>query len=236
MIIKYPTGYYRTILPKEGESGNVTYTISSNQPPRASLVFPKLPAPLSTGKSFSAYTQAQRRAAVGQLIYTSTSNTQNEPTSSVLRYESGQLLDFNTNPNVPVVSVDVSPLLIRHDTNAIDLQSAGVDGKSIEVSAATAIDKLTIEYKAISASLLSLSANLDSVQKSLNEAVRASSALSSLLSVDNSQPIIDAFNAIQKRVVDLTNDKTNITSNINALNADLASKRNSIISLASLVR
>jgi len=42
MIINYPTGFYRSVLPPAPESkGNITYTISNEAPPRGSLFFLK---------------------------------------------------------------------------------------------------------------------------------------------------------------------------------------------------
>lgn len=42
MIINYPTGFYKSILPPAPESkGNITYTISNEVPPRGSLFFLK---------------------------------------------------------------------------------------------------------------------------------------------------------------------------------------------------
>lgn len=43
MILNFPSGFYRTILPPaSGNQGNVTFTISNNAPPRGALFFLKI--------------------------------------------------------------------------------------------------------------------------------------------------------------------------------------------------
>lgn len=129
MIIKYPTGLYQTVLPKNPEdAGNVTFLISTTLPPRSDLLFPKVPfGIIDKKKAPREITLIDRRNTVGSLVFSISRASRKEEGNNSRQYEIGQVLEFNE-----VSGKAVAPMLvrdvteIRHDTNIIDYEKMGL--------------------------------------------------------------------------------------------------------------
>jgi len=129
MIINFPTGLYKSAL---GTEDNVTWYISSNDPPRSARPFVQLPvAEKLRSAPDKQYTEQERRASVGALAFSVVESTQDDVASSKKQFEVGQVLDFITE-EVPTITLPGdSELAIRHDTNVLDLESLGLSETEI---------------------------------------------------------------------------------------------------------
>jgi hypothetical protein len=129
MIIRYPTGLYSNILPQGSQSGNVTYVISNNPPPRTNLVFPKIPPGIVDRQREPRNLDVlQRRDGVGELAFTISQSMRDVGGSNNKVFETGQILEFS---DAPVKSL--KPMLVsqktetQHNANRINYEPLGVD-------------------------------------------------------------------------------------------------------------
>jgi hypothetical protein len=127
MIIKYPTGFYRDVLPsKASDSTSVTYLISNSLPPRSSLVFPKLPDALVSRK-IDRGNRPIDPSVYGALAVTVTKSAPTNVLSGVKAIDLGEVIEFED-----AATQIVTPMLVtfetevRHDTNKYDLASIGI--------------------------------------------------------------------------------------------------------------
>jgi hypothetical protein len=127
MIIKYPTGFYRDVLPsKASDSTSVTYLISNSLPPRSSLVFPKLPDAL-VGRKIDRGNRPIDPSVYGALAVTVTKSAPTNVLSGVKAIDLGEVIEFED-----AATQIVTPMLVtfetevRHDTNKYDLASIGI--------------------------------------------------------------------------------------------------------------
>lgn len=127
MIIKYPTGFYRDVLPsKESDSASVTYLISNSLPPRSSLVFPKLPDAL-VNKKIDRPVGPLNSNVYGALALTVTKSAPTNILSGVKAIDLGEVIEFED-----AATQLIAPMLVtfetevRHDTNRYDLAAIGI--------------------------------------------------------------------------------------------------------------
>lgn len=129
MIIKYPTGLYNSVIPEEpSDKGNVTYLISMTSPPRANLVYPKVPiGVISRHKEPKVIDLIERRDTFGILVYTISKASRLVEGNNAKQYEVGQVLDFDNASGKAVEPMLVNPVTeIRHDQNLYDYAQMGL--------------------------------------------------------------------------------------------------------------
>lgn len=130
MIVRYPTGLYSSVLPRgPQQAGNVTFTISSTQPPRTSLLFPKLPPGVSGRRRTPRVIDVSlRRKDVDNLLFTVNSASRGATSSSVKQYEVGQILEFGDLAPTRTLEPNTAGCHseIRHDTGLLDYQRLGI--------------------------------------------------------------------------------------------------------------
>lgn len=130
MIIKFPTGFYETVLPNDPEdSGNITFTISNNPPPRTNLIFPKIPGGIVDRKRTPKTIELlDRRDILGDLTFKISRSSRIFEGSNDKVFETGQVLEFT---DAPLQTLD--PMLIgvktqtQHDVVRLDYAALGVD-------------------------------------------------------------------------------------------------------------
>ena len=130
MIIKFPTGFYETVLPNFPEdSGNITFTISNNPPPRTNLIFPKIPGGIVDRKRTPRTIELlDRRSILGDLVFKISRSSRAFEGSNDKEFDTGQVLEF---ADAPLKTLD--PMLIgvktqtQHDVNRLDYTALGVD-------------------------------------------------------------------------------------------------------------
>jgi len=133
MIIGFPTGLYRIILPQQAsDPGNITWTISSQDPPRSDEDFQELPlAEAIRPKVPINPNDEDRRGSFGELIFTVAESAQTIPGSAKKAFEVGDILGFETEELDAEFSQPLTAVEVRHDTNLLDLSSLGLDPAEI---------------------------------------------------------------------------------------------------------
>lgn len=184
MIIKYPTGLYSTILPGEGGSGNVTYTISTQAPPRPEVRVLQLPVAEQLRKlPDEVFTEDQRRAAVGELVFTIVKSSRSLAGSNTKQFEIGETLIFDDDIDQaePLQIVRVPDTVeIRHDTNLLNLTSIGLSNDEIAILTKESEDKkraLERELSDTRMEIENLKVQITETQKKINETNKAVGAV-----------------------------------------------------------
>lgn len=179
MIIRFPTGLYKSVLPAGKESGNITYTISTQDPPKTNVRITQIPP----GEEFQPapdkiFDDATRREQFGDLIYTIANNSRSLPGSNIKQFELGEILAFEENPPQQEVQSLRSPdsIEIRHDTNVLDLSSLGLTDEEIVVLVAGSEEKqaeLEQEFNDKNIEAKNLDTAITENQKKINETNKA---------------------------------------------------------------
>lgn len=96
MIIKYPTGLYKTVLPKYPEdSQSVVYTISNSTPPRSSLNFAAVPFGIESRVRVRDLTpDLIRRSNLGQLVFVTKDERSGTIQTGNQLFYVGQVIEF----------------------------------------------------------------------------------------------------------------------------------------------
>lgn len=199
MIIKYPTALYKNALPSEpSDSASVTYTISNEIPPRTRLSFPKVPVG-SYGKKRqpSTATKQDKRAVVGDLLFTVSSARRQTSESTTQQYQTGQVLDFN---DVSLRSVE--PMLVtsateaRHDTNRFDYEKLGISEEEVGIinnESLKTYETLVDELNNLRVARADAESRIASNQKKVNEANRNLDALEIISSNNPTDSDVEAL-------------------------------------------
>src|SRR6056297_1556415 len=97
MIINYPTGLYKNVLPDEPQDNqNITFLISTTKPPQTSLLFSKIPVGVANRKRApDTLTPEKRRLTIGPLVFTVSRASRNLAGNNAKQYEIGSVLDFS---------------------------------------------------------------------------------------------------------------------------------------------
>jgi hypothetical protein len=142
MIIKFPTGFYKTVLPQvPSDSTSVTFTISNNLPPRTELFFPKIPTGIEGRQRLPETTFD--RSEVGDLIFTISEASNSEIDNNARLLEIGQIIEFTNNRPGEVDPMFVAPLTeVRHDTSKFDYSEMGLDAEDIIILESVTSQKL----------------------------------------------------------------------------------------------
>ncbi len=237
MIIRFPTGLYKNVLPKvESDSTSVTYTISSTDPPRTELQFQQVPTGVERQlRNFPIHTLQTRRAANGDLIYTISKSNYSNVGWGAKQFEVGQVLEFSTVDESTVDPLLVGDTEIRHDTNLLDYDAIGLSSAEqdlIKSSADAQFKELSDELNVLKMSHSDTSILLNTNQKTINEVSKAISALGQL-STDGISSIVAKLNA---RLTELTVEKNTLIETLNSIAAEASSVSDSLKQLSELVK
>lgn len=190
LIINFPTGLYKTILPQSPEDrGNITYTISNNTPPRTNLLFAKINSGVANRKrdqeELDLFTIRQNN---GSLIFSVASSIRSTEGNNARVYEIGQVLEFSDAPIQTITPMYVSKVSeTRHDTNQFDYSLLGLTPEEVEIiNRESVIMHNTITDKLNIARQARANAEVEIVnqQKIINDTTRNIDALKII--VDNS--------------------------------------------------
>lgn len=144
MIIRFPTGFYKTVLPQQpSDSTSVTFTISNTDPPRTELIFPKLPTGVETRQRLEEL--EFDRTQLGDLIFTVSEAEKSEINNNANLFEVGQIIEFGENSEATVDPMFVAPKTeVRHDTSKFDYSAMGLDEDDIFVLESSSSQRLII--------------------------------------------------------------------------------------------
>lgn len=235
MIIKYPTGYYKEVLPSSpSDGGNITYTISNTEPPRSNLSFQRIPNGV---KSKQASNKIHDRSNYGQLAISYSTATATDLNDNSSNYQIGQVIEFNE-----FSDRSINPLLItdnieeRHDLLVFDYTSLGLDINDEKVIANSSINKLN-QYKQLLNDTLKQRKNAEvliaSSQKRINDIDRNLDALSLL---DQSDDIVAIINKLRSSKIEYENQRALAQNAANEAASQATIYRNNIRTLSSVVK
>jgi hypothetical protein len=236
MIIRYPTGLYRSQIPQDpSDSGNVTFTISNEEPATSGENFILFPVAETLRKRpDKVYSNEQRRATLGELVYSITSGGVPASGRSTKLFEVGQILEF-TDETPEIVSVDAVPgrLEIQHNTNLLDLEALGLteeEAAALMVDSAAAEEQIESQLTETQDQIAENKAVIIELQKTINEANKALDALAVLGgNEDVIEKITETKDEAQAEQTELSAD----TENLITLSAAL---QNKLFAISQLVR
>lgn len=241
MIIRYPTALYRAVLPTEASGGNVTFLISTTDPPRAVAGATKLPESVEhRQRSITTLPFSLQKHLYGQFTFSSFKSNSQTVGTSKLPYEAGQLLDF------PAEEVDDSALTdllgsteteIRHDTNLLDLEDLGIssdDADFIETVAADSMSSLMAAANIARQQRQDTEVALSENKKSQTEARKALNAVTVLASADPT--LWQIQKTLEDKLAELLATETTLTQQANDALTLLTTLLDRIRTVSQLVR
>lgn len=242
MIITFPTGSYRSILPKKpDDSGNITFTISNNLPPRVNLVFLQVPPSIrQRTRPQLILTEEERRAAVSQLAFSVLRSTNDQTASGKKQFESGQILEFEEVEEIIAEPMLVGPVNeIRHDTNLFDLSVFNVsdtEEKIIAEQANTVFQILTEQLNEIKMLRSNTELQIADNQKSFNELNKTLNSLIVVQSNITSTDIASIIDKLQVTKVQLEQERQDLISKANNLANEAETLNKELLQVSVLVR
>lgn len=217
MIISAPTALYLSILPdKPSTAGNITWTISSNNPPRIlseTAIIPKIeeikPLPPIV------FDPSKRQVNTGDMVSNISYTFRSKVGIGNKSYESGQILEFTDTVDAPSSSALMVPDVIdlQQNTNIIDLDSMGLTDQEVEkltVEARTKLNNLISTINSILSNIRLLGVSISDNQKLINETQKAYNA--SLESLGSSDEITIKLN---NRISSLNESRTTLIGQYN---------------------
>lgn len=241
MIVRFPTGLYKGVLPKNPDDvGNVTFTISNKEPPRTNLIYPKIPNGITNKTVDRNITLvSERRKHLGTLVFTVSKAQQANIGNTNRQYEIGQVSDFSSRPSQDIELMLVSQKTeIQHNTNEIDYQSLGLAADEQDIINNTSINlysDLESQLSAVKQMRADSDQSINSYQKLINDTNRALDALKVISAKSN----VDVDNMIAKLEAnrdDLFEKKRNAISASNAYAAQAESLLASLRQLSVVVK
>lgn len=204
MIINFPTGLYRSILPASDEYGNITYTISTQSPPVSVEDFLQLPKDQQLRKlPAKVYDKNGIRKFLGSLVFDITVVGKSIDGSGSKQYEIGQVLDFEEVVEAIADPYNLDSVELRQDTAVVDYVKFGLTKEE----AADLINQAQIQLNALSlqiAQVGTLLARNDSLiqlnQSNINQAQKLLANITAVLGATNPSAIkvqskIDGYDA-----------------------------------------
>jgi hypothetical protein len=239
MIIKFPTALYRPLLPLRPEDvGNITFTISSNDPPRPTATG----LPLQLGGSRRPLpprpsSPEDRRVKLGDFIFTVAEGTQVEVNDGKKLYEVGQYLEFDNNAPDSEILDQLFPDVVdlQHNTNYLDYAAAGLTQEEVDsltTQARKAFNDAIEDLNNLRSDINSLKARIKDSQAQQNE-IRKIKTSALLVFTGSDQSIVAKLNLKEEELVIQENQ---LIEMLNSTITLATAKYNQIIGLKEVVR
>lgn len=236
MIISYPTSLYSTELPDGTESGNITWYISSNNPPSKTDTSMELPvAELIRPLPSKIYNNRQFRSLLGEFAFNVSAASNSDIGSNKKQYEIGQILEFVEETDVSIDVTKVPDVIdIQQDTNILDYSDLGLTDEEVELLSSKStdvMDKLINDINTIKESINNKKLYLRELKKKENELNKAINASNVALG-DDSEISIKLSNTKS----DVVSDIYSTSQEINKLSSDVEYKYNKLLEIREMVR
>ncbi len=181
MIITAPTALYDSILPQAASvPGNVTFTISSNDPPRTQSFVSQL----SSAADYQdlparVYTSKERRASLGNLVFSVSYGAKGPAGFGQKMFEVGQTLNFE-DTTTDLAEVQISNNLdLQQNLNLLNLEAMGLTNDQIARLIDTSneqFNKLVIDLNTTFTNINNAKTAISDNQKKINETGKAMDA------------------------------------------------------------
>lgn len=239
MIIHHPTALYDSILPQPPTyGGNVTYTISMEDPPRVFQTTIRLPPAVERkAKSGRTVDDDTRRVHLGERLFTLSGTRKSVTGSGKKQFEVGQILTFGQDTDPEVNPMLVGDLELRHDTNLLDLASLGLseaDIANVNSKAMARLKELQTDLSGYTKQRSDSEIAINENKKAQNEARKAADAVAQLAATDSSFDDMLKDLRAQIPVLEEAMEGYVQTANDAARNANLV--RDKILDLIQVVR
>jgi len=240
MIIRHPTALYSNQIPQEpSDGGNVTFTISMENPERDDQQVTRLPPAVELReKTGDRLTDEERRAALGDYAYSVNESQADQVGTSKKQYEAGQVLEFTTEEIAPLNPMLVSKRTeIRHDTNKLDLTGLGIsqdDINTIDSIASTQMDDLYAELSVQKNKRKNAETAIGENQKTQNETNKAIAAINEL--VDTAPELSQTIKELEANLKRLQDEATELRTEANDASSAADSILEQIRNVAQVVR
>lgn len=235
MIINYPTALYRSVLPASNKSGNVTYTISNQDPPKSISVFLQLPRNEETRKQPQrTYSKADKRKFSSNLIFNLTIPSLSTEGSGSKTFEIGQFLDFTNESETIPDSYSLESIELRQDTNIVDYKKHGLDESeyaNIVKIAGKRMDEISNEINIIGTRLNDNKENISSNQSDINESTKLYDNIVLILGTGNEQA-----KKVQTKILNYNEYKIKLLAERDILLTTLDSLRSDLSKVREVVR
>lgn len=238
MIIKFPTALYASVIPTVEDVGNVSWLISSNDPPRPSAA----PIPLQLGESSQPLpprtnSPADRLVALGELVFALSFGTTREVGVGAKAFEVGELLDFEAEDGVTQIDgLNVPDVVdVQQNTNMLDLVGAGLtqdEADDLVQSAQTKFDELMNSLNDIKTTINDKKVQIQDTQRLLNEAIKATNAAIQVFGGTDNVVVTKLTN----RQSELVKQRDSLVVGVNNLSAQAQTTYDDLIKIKEVVR
>lgn len=244
MIIGFPTALYTASIPQEAsESGNVTFTVSSEDPPRSTeTFFQLLRSEEIRGLPPRIYDEITRRLTFDQLIFTVSTGTQRKAGAGTKAYEVGQLLDFDDiqEPD-DVDTLNVPDVVeLQQNTNLLNYAELGLTDEQVEellLGANQRFNEEVTNLNVTKSAIADKESDIKDNQRLLNETNKALDASRAVFAgstdVTSGNQIIEQLEEKQQQLEDV---RVVLVDELNALTAQANEIYNKILDLKEVVR
>jgi hypothetical protein len=180
------------------------------------------------------YTDEERRATLGELVYTITSGGVPTEGRSTKLFEVGQILEFDETIESVGVNTVQNRLEIQHNTNLLDLSGLGLTDDEIDsvtTDSAQFKEELEQQLTYVQNQIADNKAEIVDLQKTINEANKALAALSAMGEDDDS--VINKITETRDDAIVQRDQLSAETTNLIATSTELQDK---LFAVSQLVR
>lgn len=228
MIITAPTGLYEPVLPQSpGDSGNFTFTISGQQPPRSGESFVQLPLPEVVRKQPErVYSKQQKRVFLGELVYDITIPGPATTGNGSPLFEIGQVLEFDDISDEDADPYSLDKVELRQDLKVIDFKSVGLTEEEFRELRDTSERRLDEITKGISEIGSDINSNKEEIQANQAMINNSNSILKNIITVlgsDSTQAIKvrNNLDSLEQKKTELLENRKELQNKLNDLRAEL---------------
>lgn len=235
MIINAPTGLYIPILPTgPSDPGNITFTISNNDPPRSGTTFIRLP-PSEEFKPAPArvFTKLEKRQYYDKLIFNITTSGPSKSGSGNPQFEIGEVLDFTDEDNTNTDNYELGNITLQQDTKVPNYSVAGIsqdEYNAIVLASEKKIEELTLEIRQISTELKDNGSLISLNQSSINQSTLLYENTVVVLGDSSSiaTKIKNNITALQKSKDELLQTRNSLQNQLDSLRTELQKVREAV--------
>lgn len=238
MDIQFPTTLYESVLPVDAlDNRSITYTISSEDPPRAANTLIQLPKaeeirPLPQ-RTIDVLTN---RDLAGEYLTALSFSNPNIAGDSKRQFEIGQILEFESE-TLPVLNSTLIPAEreFSQSTNVLssDLPITEEERESIRDAATQQFNELTDKLNVLNQDISNNEILISNAQKSINETRKA---ISSLTIVFDGGTNNDIITRLEVSLEALVKERDRLVSETNTLSTEAQATYDEMLKVREFVR
>jgi hypothetical protein len=238
VIIKKPTSLFRSIIPQSAsDRGNISWTISSENPPRALNRFQEIPlAEQIKPLPDKVFDREEYRESLGDFVFSVSRSSKNVSGSSKKQFEVGQILEFDSSITSGLTTTEVPQTIdIQQNTNEIDYASLGLSESEVMdilESGEAAFGGLVSDINSLMSSIEDDKIGINENQKLLNEIIKVKNA--AIVSFGGTGNDIVAL--LEEKETDTQAEIDRLITEVNSLNVSVKQKYDELLQVREVVR